>query len=524
MKDPRKELQDLERFEEIIKILGEQGFYHLLEKSNLAKHAPVSTKITSRQKSGAARLEETIEELGTTFIKFGQIMSERPDIVPEKYIDELKDLQDSVDEFDHEKAKKIVNEEIGLDKFSEFHEDPLASASIAQVHKAKLDSGEEVIVKIRRPGIKEEVHKDLEILDYLSKKTEKHSKKMEQLRISDIVQQFSKWTRNELDFLNEASNARTFKKNLENEENLRVPTVYEELTTEKVLTMEYVEGVKVTNHDALEDMNVETEELARTTIRSGFKQVVRDGFFHADPHPSNFLIQEDGSIVYLDFGMMGRISKKHRDKINLLFLYTMREEGNKAVEVLKDIGWTEENADMKAVEMKMNEKVMNIQNSTIKETQISQEFLDLFIYAGEKGLHLPLELTLMGKNLVTLEGIGLTVCPNFNPMDEYKDMGQKMLKKKNKPQKIAKSQFLDMMANKEMIENPFTTFKETVKQGGKDTGKTQVQNTIQFNFLPSLLILTSGLLMAASVFNTELLYIGLAELLIGLYLYSNSSN
>lgn len=522
MKDPRKEIEDIERFKEIVTIIGEQGFYHLLEESNLAKHAPLKSKISSRQKSGAARLEETIEELGTTFIKFGQIMSERPDIVPEKYIDELKNLQDSVDEFSHEKAKTIVNEEIGLESFSEFKDDPIASASIAQVHKAKLKDGEDVIVKIRRPGIKKEVQKDLEILEYISKKVEKHSEKMSQIRISQIVEQFAKWTRREMDFLNEASNARTFRNNLENEEKLKVPEVYDELTTEKVLTMEYVEGVKVTNTEALEEMNVETEELARTTIRSGFKQVVRDGFFHADPHPSNFLIQEDGGIVYLDFGMMGRISKEYRDKIDLLFLYTIREEGSKAVEILQDIGWTEDDADIKAIEMKMNDKVMKLQNSTIRETKISQEFLDVFIFAGEKGLHIPLEFTLMAKNLVTLEGIGLTVCPNFTPMDEYEDMGKKMLRQKNKPQDVVESAFLDMMANKDLIENPFSSFRDSVQQDN-GSGTAKVENSFSFNLVPTFLVLTSGILTAASVYDRNLLYIGLIELLLGLYLYRRSS-
>lgn len=523
MKDPRKELQDIERFEEILSIVAEEGFYHVLESSNLAKHVPISKKISSRQKSGAARLEETVERLGTTFIKFGQIMSERPDIVPEKYIEELENLQDSVGEFSHEKAKTIVNEEIGLDSFQEFEDDPIASASIAQVHKAKLKSGEDVIVKIRRPGIKKDVKEDLEILEYLARKAEQHSEKMAQLRVSQIVKQFSKWTRRELDFLNEASNARTFRKNLENEEKLKVPKVYSELTTERVLTMEYVEGVKVTNTEALEKMNIETEDLARTTIRSGFKQVVRDGFFHADPHPSNFLIQEDGGIVYLDFGMMGRISKEYRDKIDLLFLYTMREEGSKAVEILQDIGWTEEDTDIKAIEMKMNEKVMKIQNSTIEETQISEEFLDMFIFAGERGLHIPLEFTLMAKNLLTLEGIGLTVCPNFTPMDEYEEMGKKMLKEKNKPKDVAESAFLDMMANKDMIENPFSTLRDSVNNDGGGSGSTKVENSFQFNFVPTFLILTSGLLMAASIFDRDLLYIGLGELLLGLYLYRRSS-
>jgi ubiquinone biosynthesis protein len=522
VKDPRKEIEDIERFKEIVTIIGEQGFYHLLEESNLAKHAPLKSKISSRQKSGAARLEETIEELGTTFIKFGQIMSERPDIVPEKYIDELKNLQDSVDEFSHEKAKTIVNEEIGLESFSEFKDDPIASASIAQVHKAKLKDGEDVIVKIRRPGIKKEVQKDLEILEYISKKVEKHSEKMSQIRISQIVEQFAKWTRREMDFLNEASNARTFRNNLENEEKLKVPEVYDELTTEKVLTMEYVEGVKVTNTEALEEMNVETEELARTTIRSGFKQVVRDGFFHADPHPSNFLIQEDGGIVYLDFGMMGRISKEYRDKIDLLFLYTIREEGSKAVEILQDIGWTEDDADIKAIEMKMNDKVMKLQNSTIRETKISQEFLDVFIFAGEKGLHIPLEFTLMAKNLVTLEGIGLTVCPNFTPMDEYEDMGKKMLRQKNKPQDVVESAFLDMMANKDLIENPFSSFRDSVQQDN-GSGTAKVENSFSFNLVPTFLVLTSGILTAASVYDRNLLYIGLIELLLGLYLYRRSS-
>ncbi len=507
----KKEIEDLERFEEIVGILSRQGFGFFLGKLGI-------TRKHRKKKPSPERLRETIEELGPTFVKFGQIMGERPDIVPEKYIEELQKLQDDAPRFDSGTAMEIVEEEIGTEEFERIEDEPIAAASLAQVHRARLDSGEDVIIKIRRPGIKDQIEKDLEILRYLSNQAEKHFESMHDIRIGKLVQEFSTWTRNELDFEREASNAQIFKNNLRDEEKLEVPEVYPDLTTEKVLVMEYVDGIKCTETEKMKELDIDTEELAETTIRAGFRQVVMDGFFHADPHPSNFLLKGDGTIVYLDFGMMGQISKKYRDKIDLFFIYALNEDSEKVLDILTDIGWTEDDADLEIIEEKIDEKVLRIKNSKIKQASISQEFLDLFFYAGRHGLHLPLSFTLMGKNLLTLEGIGLTLCPDFRPTEEYQEVGEELLREKNSPEKLADEAFLDMMANKDLIARPASSFRELVSREQKEDGSA-TETTIEIKLLPAALILSSALLFMASYFRTELLYIGLFELILGLYFH-----
>lgn len=519
MKGIRKEIEDLERFEEIVKTLSSQGFGFLLSRINILNRTGA---VSSEPVPGPECLRETIEELGPTFIKFGQIMAERPDIIPEKYTDELQKLQDDVPSFDNQKAMNIIEEEIGLDQFSYVKEHPIAAASVAQVHKAELDSGEDVIVKVRRPGIKQKVEEDLDILLYLAKKTEKHSEKAESIRISKLVREFSDWTRNELDLKKEAQNAQIFKDNLEDQEKVHVPKVYPELTTKKVLVMEYVDGVKCTETEKLQEMEIDTYDLAETTIDSGMKQIISDGFFHADPHPSNFLIQEKGKLVYLDFGMMGQVPKRLQDKIALMLIYTLNEDTDKVLETIRDIGYEEENVNIERIEDIINKKIIMLRNSTIEETSISKELMDLIIKSGQNGLHLPTSMTLMGKNLITLEGIGLTICPEFSPTEKYEKKGRELLMENNKPEDLAQDTMIDLIDNKDLISKPATQIKKKINSGGEKSAAT-IKNNIELDLIPAVLILSSAALIIGSTINSmftqELLYIGVAQFLIGLYLY-----
>ena len=256
----KQEIADAERFEEILNILAENEASHLIRKLGLSDHLPVKHR-HKKEKPSPERLREIMEELGPTFVKFGQIMAQRPDIVPENYIDELEKLEGDVKPFSSQKAKTIVDNEIDLDTFDEFNEEPIAAASIAQVHKAWID-GEKVAVKIRRPGIKEKMRTDIDLMKYMAAKGEKHSKKLEKMHISDIIDEFANWTLDELDLEQEASNAEAFQKNLEDEKNLKVPDVYPENTTEKVLVMEFVEGVKCTNKEEMDKLDIDREKVA----------------------------------------------------------------------------------------------------------------------------------------------------------------------------------------------------------------------------------------------------------------------
>ncbi len=463
MNPVRREISDIKRFNEIIRTLVSEETSFILDKLNLGNHVPFTKRVKmEKEVPPPERLRHTLEELGTTFIKFGQIMAQRPDILPRRYTEELQKLEDSVKPFSTEKAREIVDKEIGLEKFQNFSEEPVAAASIAQVHEATTQDGDRVAVKIRRPGIKEQVEKDLEILHYLARRAEKHSERLEHLQVSDITDEFAEWTRNELNLEKERRNAERLKGNLEEEEMIKIPETYPELTSQKVMTMEYIEGVKCTNKEELQKLDIDAEEIAETAVRAGLKQSIRDGFFHADPHPSNFLIMEDSKLAYLDFGMMGQLSKEMRTKFGLLFIHTANEDIEGAVNTIKDMAHLEPDADIEALREELDKRITLVKNSTLDEHSISKEMFELAVQSGEYGVHMPTSFALIGKSLMTMEGIGLTIYPEFRMEDEYSKMAQKIVLKNNAPD--PKSAVIDMIQNKDLIEKPFTKMREDNQQ------------------------------------------------------------
>lgn len=513
----KREIDDIERFEEIASILVSNELGYILDRIGLGSHVPVISRYKSKREDEPSpeRLRKTFEELGPTFVKFGQLLSERPDIVPERYVKELRKLQDDVEGFSSEEAKSIVDEEVGLSNFSEFRDEKIASASIAQVHKAKVGE-EDVIVKIRRPGIKEQIEKDLDILGFIVKESEKVFGFLDAINAFQVFEEFKRWTLNECDLDKEMRNAQIFKENLKNQDNLYVPKVYPDLSSEKVLVMEYVEGIKCTD-DKLEEVDVNSEQLAETAIKAGIKQIVVDGFFHADPHPSNFLIQEDGTMAYLDFGMMGNTPKDLREKIDLILIHSMKENSESILNILKDIGKVQDDANIDAIKKEIEKNVMVLNNGTLANASISEELLELIIVCGKNGIILPTSLTLMAKNLITMESIGLTVCPDYEPATTYEQYGKKVLKETNDPKDISEDIALDFVENKDIIRNPFTKLKQNLQQTPQTKVKLQQK---RINLLPSVLVLSSVPLTIFGLMENQIaLYLGIIQLLLGIYLF-----
>lgn len=499
MKNPKRELEDFERFEEVTEILFKQGFGAIIDRLDLSHHIPMMDRVKKPRKKipGPERVRETFEKLGPTFIKFGQIMAQRPDIIPQLYTEELQKLEDNVPAFDTKKAMEIVEEEINLDKFEYVKEKPIAAASIAQVHRARLNTGEDVVIKIRRPGIKEEMKKDLDILDFLAKKGESKVSKLRELKAHKLVEEFASWTRDELNLRKEAKNAQRLKKNLSDEDKVKVPDVYLEHTTEKVLVMEYVEGVKCNNKKELQKLDIEAEEIARTAIRAGLKQVIRDGFFHADPHPSNFLIQEDGKLVYLDFGMMGRFSKKMQENIGLLFLHAANQDVDAATEIVKKMAVVDKDADIEGLKNDIEEKLLLVKNSTLGEHSISKELLDITIKASERGVHMPVSFAIVGKSLLTMEGIGLAIYPQFKVTDEYEDIAKQIILEKNNPSELAQNFLIDLIENRDLVSRPFTQLQKIADQHTETLETHHRKRGLQ--------VITAGLFLSSALILTEAL-------------------
>jgi len=525
MKNPRREVEDIERFEEILGILARKGFGYLIQRAGLQSHLHITDRLKSRKSDpGPEKLRETLEELGPTFIKFGQIMSERPDIIPEEYCEELSKLQDSAPEFSAEEARKILQEEIDTDRIEDFDEEPLAAASIAQVHRAKLDNGEEVILKIRRPGIKEQIDKDLDILTYLARKADKHADIGGNF-ITGEVKEFASWTREELDLKREAENAQVFQKNMESEENVRVPDVYMEMTTEKVMTMEYVDSVKIDDKEALEEIGIDGEEIAKTGIEAFIKQILRDGFLHADPHPSNFLItREEGKLLFIDFGMMTRISKSTREKLGYLMKYVAEQEAEKLLRVIVDMSHVGENADLENLEKGLEDQLLKLENSTIEEQSVSKVLIELSVKSAENGVYLPTKITLIGKGILTMEGIGLEIYPDFKVQNEFKENVEKQIIKNNQPQKIFKEFAFDLMKNEDLVTELPSKLNERLEQQKKikQINKPMEERDRSKSIPLALLVLISGFFIYASAPEKLLLWSGALGFAAAIYLISRN--
>lgn len=515
----QEKISDVKRFNQVLKILAENEMGYLIEKTGLSNHLPFTKQLQIKRhdKPGPERLREALEELGSIYVKFGQILAQRPDLIPERYTAELEKLEENVPAFEWEEAKEIIKEDIGLDQFKNIDEEPLAAASIAQVHRATLENNDEVVIKVKRPRIDEQVRKDLEILKFFSKQAEKHSKVAKHSDALKFVEEFSAWTQDELDLQREGLNAQIFKENLEDEQNLYVPRVYPELNTERVLVMEYVEGVKCTETEKLKEMDIDAEEISQAAVRAGIRQSIMDGFFHADTHPSNFLITEDSEVIYLDFGMMGKVSQETGEKLGLLLLYLIREDVDSIIDCLESLGTTTEAYDREKVEDIVEEKVLILKNTSLKQNSITQEMFDLFIKISDYGLKMPSNLALLGKNLVTMEGIALTIYPDFRIQDSYEDIIQDTLKEKNRPGDLAQDFTIDLIKNKELLTKLPTKLNKKLEENGKTVNITEESSEI--DTLPAGLMISSGIVFAASPFYPPLFAIAASELGLSLYLH-----
>ncbi len=518
-------IEDLKRIREILKVLAEHGFGLVLDRLNLRSHLPFRKRaqIDSDAMPPPERLRHTFEELGPTFIKFGQILAQRPDIVPAEYIEELEKLEDAVPPFPGDEAKAIVEEDLGpVDEvFTSFDEEPLAAASIAQVHRATLPGGEDVVVKIRRPGIKEQVRKDLDILKFMAKQGENHVTKLRAIKAHSAVREFAEWTQDELDLRKEAKNAQLLQDNLADEERVKVPDVYHDLTTERVLVMEYVDGVKSNDTGALQELDIDAEEVAKTAVRAGLKQTVRDGFFHADPHPSNFLISDDGKLIYLDFGMVGKISLTTRRNLGLLLLHAANEEIDAAVDVVRRMATLEDDADLEGLKQDIEESILAIRNTSLQEQSISRGLFDIAINAAQRGVHMPSSMVILAKSMFTMEGIGLTLYPEFEMTEEFERVTERLLWQMNSPKKLLRTFMIDLVQNRDLFARMPSQISRVV-DGLSSTDRTVVEvdsdGIDTKSILAGALILSSGLLLVQSLPQEQMLLIGLAELAVALFL------
>jgi predicted unusual protein kinase regulating ubiquinone biosynthesis (AarF/ABC1/UbiB family) len=360
-------------------------------------------------------LADDLEKMGPTFIKFGQLLSSRADLLPEPFLKALTRLQDKVKPFPHEQVEEIIASELGIrisKAFSRFEEKHLAAASLGQVHRAALRDGRPVVVKVQRPEIRKQIAEDFEVLEEIASFFDEHTDIGRRYRFGKLLAEIKSSILQELDYQLEASNLTTLANNLREFPHILVSLPVLDYSSRSVLTMDYVSGIKITSLSPIAQMDINGDVLAEELFRPYLKQVLIDGFFHADPHPGNVFLTDDGRIALLDLGMTGRLNSNMQE--NLLRLLLSISDGDEAVKIVLRISETADDFDEAEFTKKATEFVSEQRNQTLNRQDVGKALMAVARTAAQTGLYVPTELTLLGKTLLQLEEIGKSLCPNFN--------------------------------------------------------------------------------------------------------------
>jgi predicted unusual protein kinase regulating ubiquinone biosynthesis (AarF/ABC1/UbiB family) len=377
-------------------------------------------KLASRRKIQAKWIKESLLELGPTFIKAGQLFSTRADLFPNEYVDELSKLQDRVPAFPYEQVIEIVETDLGksVNKlFSSFDPIPLAAASLGQVHKAQLQNGEEVVVKIQRPGLKQLFTIDLAILKYIALYFQKHPRWGKGRDWMGIYEECCRILWEETDYINEGRNADTFRRNFRQANWVKVPRVYWRYSSDRVLTLEYVPGIKISHYEALEAAGLDRKVLARLGAKAYLQQLLDYGFFHADPHPGNLAVSSDGALIFYDFGMMGQIKTNVREKLMDTLFGVAQKDADRVVLALIDLGVLAPVEDLGPLRRSIQFLLNNFMDKPLEEQSITAIGEDLYEIAQDRPLRFPATFTFVMRAFSTLEGVGKGLDPDFNFME-----------------------------------------------------------------------------------------------------------
>jgi len=391
-------------------------------------------KIQKRRRQQAIWVRDTFLDLGPTFIKLGQLFSTRADLFPIEYVEELSKLQDRVPAFSYEKAESIIKEDLGKsvqDLYRSFDPVPMAAASLGQVHRAQLHSGEEVVVKVQRPGLRQLFTIDLEILKGIARYFQNHpdwGKGRDWLGIYDECCRIL-WE--EIDYLNEGRNADTFRRNFRQESWVKVPRIYWRYTSPRVLTLEYAPGIKISQYDALEAAGLDRKNLAQLGAKAYLMQILYSGFFHADPHPGNIAVSPDGSLIFYDFGMMGQIQAVTREKLLDTFFGIAQKDGNRVMNSLIALGALAPTGDMGPVRRSIQYMLDHFMDQPFETQSVNQISDDLYEIAYDQPFRFPATFTFVMRAFSTLEGVGKGLDPEFNFMEVARPFATELMNSGN---------------------------------------------------------------------------------------------
>jgi ubiquinone biosynthesis protein len=447
--------EHLKRYRDIARLFWKYGRSDLVRQAGLEELGESAEAADATASPIAEQLASDLEQLGPTFVKLGQLLSTRADLLPPAYLEALSRLQDQVEAFPFEQVEQVVREELGVrlsKAFSAFEVEPVAAASLGQVHRAAMRDGRAVAVKVQRPGIRAQVLDDLEVLAEIAEAADRHSEAGRRYGFASMLEEFRATLLKELDYRQEARNLATLRENLREFDRIVVPEAVEDYTTSKVLTIDWIHGVKVTDLAPVARTELDGAALADQLFRVYLKQILVDGFVHADPHPGNVFLTDDDRVALLDLGMVARVAPGMQEKLLRLLIAVSDGNGEEAARCALAIGRKAETYDELAFRRRTAELVDQNQDARLSDIEVGKIVLRLVKASCECGIKVPPELSMLGKTLLNLDQVGRALDPGFDPNAAVRaaaaDLMQKRLRKSLSPTNLAGS----LIEAKEFIE------------------------------------------------------------------------
>ena len=446
---------NIKRYTDIARLVWKYGGSDVIRSIEAERLVDQEIALDDDTAAKAKELPDDLEKLGPTYVKFGQFLSTRSDLLPEPYLEALQRLQDNVEPIPFETIEKIITEELGarISKiFVEFDEKPLAAASLGQTHRAVMRNGRIVVVKVQRPDIRMQVAEDLEAFEEIARLAEEKTVMGKRYMLHSMVVEFRRAMLRELDYRKEAENLLTLEENLREFENILVPRPVEGLTTSRVLTMEFVEGAKITSISPLRTLGIDGEALADELLKSYLKQIVVDGFYHADPHPGNVFLTTLNQIALLDLGMVATIPSDKRPDLLRMLIAISEGDGGKAAQAIVRLGRTSEEYNEDGLRSEITSFLTNSRNSRMESIQTGRMVLGLTAMAADNGVRLPNEFVMIGKTLMNLDRVGMALSKNFSPNDSIRRHLLELMQRERAEELSFASVYDTLVSTKEFME------------------------------------------------------------------------